>query len=227
MSFVDDKLEFSDAWHVEVGPGIGGPVPYVAPTQAVVKPATTADPYMYVTIAGSRYTDMMAALLRPWQPEFIEDPKNVEITLEFTLNTDDNSFNSLQALETDLRIADAAGYNYNGSFQNNYQEGGQIQVYGVPPNPPWVDTGLKPGKFSRNTDHHVRIRYAVNTVAHTMSTPWAEIDGIRYSVPAKLMNVPGDLVKWTPGLYLQLQLDLAFAGGSSTVKFKNVRCVWE
>jgi hypothetical protein len=227
MSFTDDLLEYNDGWQVRVGPGIGGPVPFVAPTLATVASASDANPYMTVSIAGKGYTDMMAALQRPWQQEFVENPAKVELTLDFMVNTDTPSFNTLQALESDFRICDPAGYNYNGSFQINYKEEGQIQVYGVAPNPAWVNTGLNPGRYSPSVDHHVRIRYVVNTVAHTMSTPWCEIDGKRYVTPARLLNVSGDLLKWTPGLYLQLQLDLAFAGGSSTVKFKNIKCVWE
>jgi hypothetical protein len=181
---------------------------------------------LVVSIAGAAYTDMMAALQRPWQPQFISNPAKVELTLDFILNTDVPSFTTLQALESDFRICDPAGYNYNGSFQNNYEEGGQIQVYGVAPNPAWLNTGLKPGKYSSGVDHHVRIRYVVNTVAHTMQMPWSDIDNVRYTVNAPV-NVPGDLLNWTPGIYLQLQLDLAYAGGASTVKFRNIQCIWE
>jgi hypothetical protein len=227
MSYIDGSLEFNDKWHVEVGPGIGGPVPFVAPTTATVVPASDSNPYMTVATTGTAYTDMMAALQRPWQPQFIMNPAAVEITMQFTLNTDFNSFTSLQALEHDLRICDAAGYNYNGSCQNNYEEGGQVQVYGVAPNPPWVNTGLMVGKYSEGVDHVVKIRYVVNTIAHTMSIPWYDLDNVRHVIPANLQNVPGQLLNWTPGLYLQLQLDLAYKGGSSVVKFKNVQCIWE
>jgi hypothetical protein len=180
-----------------------------------------------VAINGAAYTDMMAALQRPWQPEFIENPAAVGIRLEMVLNTDLDALNMLQALEHDLRICDAAGYNYNGSCQNNYEEGGELQIYGVPPNPAWVNTGQMVGRYAENEDHLVRMRYLVNTVAHTMSTTWFEVDGLQHIIPANLQNVPGQLLNWTPGLYLQLQLDLAYAGGKATVRFKNVKCIWE
>jgi hypothetical protein len=60
-----------------------------------------------------------------------------------------------------------------------------------------------------------------------MSTTWFEVDGLQHIIPANLQNVPGQLLNWTPGLYLQLQLDLAYAGGNATVRFKNVKCIWE
>jgi len=226
MSFVDDLLEYYPNWTVKTGPDIGGPVPFVAPTTATVKPALDGNPFMVVTTVGAGYTDMMAALRRPWQAEFITDPTAVSITFEFTLNTDANSPVVLQALEHDLRICDSAGYNYNGSCQNNYQQGGELQVYGVSPNPAWTNTGLFPGKYSPNVDHVVKINYVVNTVAHTMSTTWIEIDNVQHVVPASLQNVPGQLLNWTPGLYLQLQLDLNYAGGTSVVRFKDVKCIW-
>ena len=49
----DNLLERNPQWQAIANAGIGGPVPYVAPTVYTVTPATDQDPFLTVTITGS------------------------------------------------------------------------------------------------------------------------------------------------------------------------------
>jgi|HubBroStandDraft_2_1064218.scaffolds.fasta_scaffold99454_3 hypothetical protein len=226
----DTQLELSP-WSTRTGPGIGGPVPFVAPTSFTVTQPTSTNQYLEVSITGSAYTDGMAVQQRPWIAPF--DPSQICIRYEFDIFPKASAATCAQAIETDLRISSPSGYNYNGSFQNNYEEKGQIQVYGVAPNPAWRDTGIMVGLYVQGPQH-VEINYLINDTNTTangmppfsMSIVSFELAGKLYPIPVALQNNPGDNLKWTPGLYEQLQLDLNYAGGSFAVGFRNIACDW-
>lgn len=213
--------EHSSQWKVELGPLIGGPVPYMAPTNFQIIPPLDADSPMILSITGAGYTCGMAALQRPLMPVF--NPAAILLTFEYELCTDGKAPSLAQAIETDLLYCDAAGYKYNGSLQNNYQQGGQIQVANAAGN--WVDAGVVEGKYAPNQWHSVSIAYLISTVAHTLTYVSITIDNVVYplgqTVAAQLMSPA-----WMPGVYNQLQLDLAAAGGAYSVGFKNIADVW-
>jgi hypothetical protein len=213
----DNNLELSTQWQVKTGADIGGPVPFVPPTSFVIIPPLTTS--MAVYIAGPAYTDGMAALQRPWMPVF--NPAAIPITLQYEICTDLNAPSQAQAIETDLRICDTAGWNYNGSFQINYEEGGQLQVYN--PTTPWLNTGCIPGKYSPGLWYPVAINYLVNTVTHVLTFVSASIDGIVYWLG---QTAPAQQLNWVPGLYNQFQLDLAASGGAFSIGLKNIDDVW-
>jgi hypothetical protein len=228
----DQQLEFSpicpipnaptsQMWVARYDKGIGGPNPYVPPTSFTIIGPSRAYPWMQVPIVGPAYTDGMASTFRPWLRN------SDRISLELDVMTDANNLTASQANEMDLILVTPDGWYFNGSWQLNNQEGGQIQVYGVPPNPAWVNTGITPGKFAPNTPYHVKINYAIDYAKHTMSTPSSEINGQVFPTPASLLNVPGIQNGWAPGVYVQLQSDLNFAGGGFKTFYRNITINWE
>lgn len=224
--FEDSSLERSSQWATYIGPGIGGPVPYVPPTSYTITPPTNLNEWMQVAIAGPGYTDMMAALHRPLMPFF--DPAQVPLEMEFDMMTDLNAPTKAQAIEFETCVCDAASYYYNGSLQINYvNPAGELQAYqGV--SVPWGNTGIMVPALTPFQIYHFRIGYLLNTVARTMSIQWIEIDGKRSQLPPQFQNTPATLKSppWAPGLYVQYQLDLAFAGGAFAIYVSNVRNNW-
>src|ERR1700691_4094399 len=197
--FVDQNNEISTQWQVKTGAGIGGPDPFVAPETFTITPAQDVGDWLEVTIDGAGYTCGMAALQRPLQPFF--NPAAVLFALEYDIQTDTNAPTAAQAIETTVRISTADGYNYIGGGQLNYEGGGMFQIYTE--KVPWLDTGIKQGKYTPHTTYHVKWNHLLNTVAHTLSVPSIEVNGVVHSVPASMQNVPGQLLKWTAGVYLQ------------------------
>jgi hypothetical protein len=212
----DEKLELSALWGVRTGPDIG---PWPSGSTFTITPPSSTNGYMTCAIKGGAYADAMAALQRPYLPNM------GRVSLEYDILTDANAPAQAQAIETDIRICDPNGYNYNGSFQINYQQGGEIQVYTAPV--PWANTGLMPGKHPPMVTRRCRIAYAFDVVKHTISTLTAVIDGVTYAIPVTLQNVPGQLLNWVPGIYVQLQSDLAANGGSFSLGYRNIAVVWE
>jgi len=230
--FRDTNLEFSP-WGVRTGPGIGGPVPFVAPKSFTVAAPTPERQAIVVAIEGTAYTDGMAVQQRPWIDAF--DPSQILVRYEFDmLIPDGNAAKFAQAIETDLRLCSKSGYNYNGSFQNNNQEKGQIQVYGVAPKPAWQNTGIMIGMYAEDVLHHVEINYLINdtnTAANgmppfSMNISSFELDGELYTIPAAFQNSPGALLNWVPGAYEQLQHDLNSTGGAFEIEFSDIAIDW-
>jgi hypothetical protein len=218
----DGNLEWSSQWVTRIGPDIGGPNPFVAPTSYGFKHPAVGNDWMEVYISGGAYTDMMVALQRPILPVF--NAAAIELAWEFDLYTDVNTPVQAQALETDIRLCDAAGYNYNASLQLNYQSGGQIQISNAKGG--WSNTGLIPGKYAPNVPYHVDINYLFDTVEHTVSVQSMEINYKAYVIPLTMQKVPAQLLKWVPGVYLQVQSDLASTGGAFSYWMKNISLDW-
>lgn len=218
----DLLLEYNMQWQAIANSGIGGPVPYVAPKVFTVTPATTANPALTVTIEGSSYTDMMAATHRPLMPAFY--PGEIYYSLQFLFGPDGNGKN-VQADEFEASFADANGYYYNNSMQhNNVNPAGMIQAYASPENV-WANTGIVIPRPTLPT--LFTVNYLVDTVNRVMSTPSVEIGGKVYPLPAAFQKVPGEKRDWTPGVYVQFQLDLASKGGAFTNKYSGVNLNWE
>lgn len=225
----DALLEYNKQWAVYTGPDIGGPVPYVAPTVATVTPASNKSADLVVEISGKGYTDMMAATHRPLMPAFY--PNAIYYSLSYDITTDLTSLSTVQALESEASYCwlDAQGecWYCNNSLQFNYEEGGMIQAF-TPANP-WLDTGIKVPKFNPNVPTPVKISYLVDTVNRVMSTQGVTVDGVSYALPAAFQKIPAirKTPTWAPGVYVQFQLDLAYAGGTLTNKYRNIGVNWE
>jgi len=219
----DSSLEYNQQWEALANAGIGGPVPYVAPTTYTATPATTADPYLTVVIEGSKYTDMMAATHRPLLPVFYSD--QVYYSFAFDINS---STQAIQALEFEASYCDANQYYYNNSMQLSYVNPvDEIQAY-VSPTNVWANTGIIIPKFAVGVATPVVVNYLVNTVAHTMSTLSLSVNGTTYPLPAEFQQVPGAIRSgWAAGVYVQFQLDLPYAGGTITNKYSNISVNWQ
>lgn len=220
----DSLLEFNPQWEAIANSGIGGPVPYVAPTSFTATPATEDNPFLEVSITGSRYTDMMAATHRPLIPVFF--PDQVYYSLEFDITPDSNN-QVVQANEFEARYVDENAINYNNSMQlNNINPANTIQAF-LSNAVPWADTGILVPKFTPNVATKVKINYLVDTINRVMSTLSVEIAGKMYPLSTAFQKIPGVLTKgWTPGIYVQFQLDLASKGGTFTNKYSNIAIDW-
>jgi hypothetical protein len=219
----DANLEFNPQWTALANPGIGGPVPYVAPTVFTATPATKANPFLTVTIAGGPYTDMMAATHRPLMPAFF--PNAIYYSFEFEITPDAN-FKNIQALEFEAAFC-ANGIYYDNASQLNYvNPAGHVQAYASPENV-WADTEIILPQFTAGMATPVRVNYLVDTVGCTMSTLSLEVMGKAYPLPAQFQKVPGaPRSGWAPGIYVQFQSDLASKGGTFTNKYSNVHLDW-
>lgn len=219
----DGLLEYNPQWMALANSGIGGPVPYVAPKVDTVTPATAAKPFLTVVDNGTSYTDMMAATHRPLMPAFYLNAIRYDFAFDIT---PDPNISDVQALEFEASLADQNGYYYNNSMQyNNVNPKGHIQAYASPTNV-WADTGIVVPMFAPGVQTEVVVSYLVDTVGHTMSTLSVSIGGKTYPLPALFQKVPGFLRNWTPGVYVQFQLDLASKGGSITNKYSNISVNW-
>lgn len=226
----DVNIEYNKQWEALANPGIGGPVPYVAPKVFTVTPASLTNPNMEVTISGGSYTDMMAATHRPLIPAFF--PNQIYYSFVFNIIVDQNAPTQDQAFESEAVYCwlDSAGkcWYCNTSFQVNYEEGGMVQVY--TPNNPWLDTGIKVPKFTPNVPCPVKISYLIDTVNHVYSTLGFVMNGVSYALPASCQKLPA-VVKsppWAPGVYTQFQLDKDYLpSGQMTNKYNGVGINWE
>ena len=220
----DALLEYNKQWTAIANEGIGGPVPYVAPTTYTVTPG----PAVAVTIAGKGYTCMMAATHRPLMPAFF--PSQVYYSFEYLLQTDANVA-QLQAHESEASYCwtDSKGTWYcNNSLQlNQVNPKGMIQAYASPTNV-WADTGIVVPNLLPNEFYPIKISYCVDMIGRTMSTQSITINGRTYPLPGIFQKVPAiSRPGWAPGIYAQIQLDLAFAGGSVTNKYSGININWE
>ena len=230
----DSGLEFNKQWIAIANAGIGGPVPYVPPKVFTVTPATLANPNLEVTIAGSAYTDMMAASHRPLMPAF--DPSQIYYSLLFNLNIDQNTPTQGQALESEANYVyvDAKGisWEFPSDWQINIEQGWMVQ--GFTPTAPWLNTGIRIQPLTPGTPCPVKISYLVDTVNNNVSTLGFVVDGVSYAMPAAFQKIPAqqknkavNVGAWAPGIYVQFQSDLASKGGLMTNKYTGVAINWE
>lgn len=217
----DNRLEYAPQWAVIANEGIGGPEPYVPPTIYTVTPASPADEWLEVMTVGKGYTDMMAYLHRPLPPAF--DSSAQFISFEFELATDNNAPLKAQAIEFENCFCDAASYYYNGSLQINYNAGGELQAW-QGPNYPWINTGINLGILVPETPYRFKVLYLLNTVKRTLSTVSVTVNDVTHALPPQFQNIPAIQKNppWATGVYVQYQLDLAFAGGQFSVFAKNI-----
>lgn len=86
------------------------------------------------------------------------------VTFQYQITIDPATPISAQVIETDMKLTDAAGYTYDGSFQFNIAAGWKVQVSG-----PWQDTGVSILPFAVGATYTVTIAYALDYVAHTIT----------------------------------------------------------
>jgi hypothetical protein len=90
------------------------------------------------------------------------------------------------------------------------------------------------GMYSEDVLHHVAIDYFINDTnakanglpPFSMNIVSYQLDGETYVIPVAMQNSPGQLLKWVPGIYEQLQLDLNYAGGAFEVEFSEISIDW-
>lgn len=206
---------------IRTGPGIGSPgLPN--PTAFTASAPTAADPWLTVSTDGPAYADGEAATIRP-----VYAANTGLFTYAYTIKTSPAALTAAQALETTPRLFTADGWNYPTDFQNNYEEGGMIQIW-QSASAPWVDTGIVVGKYTPNTPYKVEINYSFNSTAHTLSVLSFNINGKLYKIPTSMQNVAGSQQPsgWTPGIYIQRQLDLNALGGSFSVSYQDERIIY-
>jgi hypothetical protein len=220
---IDGGLEYLP-WQTYVNPGIGN-----APETCSAVSATSAVPELAVSIKGGKYANMMAAIHRPMPPTV--SGNQVAYAMSYTLTTDE-SVVLLQAHESEIRccFTDSKGINYNPNCSlqlNQVNPKGMIQAY-ASANNVWADTGIVIPNLAPNTSYPITINYLLDMVGHTQSTTSINIMGKTYSLPSLFQKVPfgPQVPAWTPEMYIQVQLDLAFAGGSVTCKYSGVNLIW-
>lgn len=216
----DWQLEFSPQWAVAPwNPGIGP----VEPKSATVTPATTNEPYLIFSVDGPPgYSNALAATKRPLLPVY--DPSQIYLSFAFTFTPDANGA-LVQADEFEALYFDENGYYYHTQMQrNNVNPAGMIQAYASSTNV-WADTGIViPRRWAEPTE--IVVSYMVDTVAHTSSILSLTVAGVTYPLPSQFQNVPATQPKWTPGIYVQAQLDLGAKGGSVTNKYSDMSVNW-
>jgi hypothetical protein len=231
----DSGLEFNKQWYAIANAGIGGPKPYVAPTLFTVTDGTVSKSgALEVAIAGSSYTDMMAATHRPLMPVF--DPSHIYYSFSYEINLDPNAPTQGQALESEAvpTWTDKNGISWQlpGYFQINIEEKGMVQGFTIAE--PWLDSGNRVQIPTPGTPYPVKISYMWNQVANTISLPGFKANGVKYAMPSAFQNVPAlakntvpNVDTWQQGMYVQLQSDLASKGGSMTNKYTGIELNWE
>jgi hypothetical protein len=196
---------------------IGG----VAPTTYSFTPGTGGATALTMACAntGSAYADWMAYLApRP----ILSSTGNLKLSL--TLTPDASCATYAQCIEIDTIIS-YGGYNYNGSCQLNYAEGGHFQIVNAAG--AWVDCGFNPGILSAGVAHTLVFTYAYDTTAKTFSFVSIELDGTVYTISGTLQNVPASLMGWATGVILQLQQDLnSTTGAHMSFTVDNVQYSW-
>lgn len=214
---IDPNLERSSQWKPNTGQSIGGIAPSSYGT-FLVPDAADGWRVFYTTGIAGQYCDWLAALQRPWMTN------NGLLTLAYDIIVDVNSLTVAQAIETDTRISDLAGYNYNCSMQINYATG-VLQLSNA--SGAWASTPFAPGKYVPNIIHHVEARYQFDTTKHVSSVLSAAIDDEFYAIPSAMQNIAATKKGWAPGPLLQVQQDTNIAGGSFAMYMRRIEYRWE
>lgn len=206
---VDQNIHLLTPWDIHVGAGIGGvpPASYgVEMLPGIAKFYT----------AGPAYSDWLAAQHRPICPN------TGNLTLSFSLMTDDLAPAAAQALEFDTRVS-IAGLNYNFSAQFNYAEGGTFQI--VDNGGHWVDTGWKPGKFEPWIWYPIVLMYRFDTAKRTFSFMGAS-NGVSVAVPTGMQNLAAANLSWADSASVQVQQDIAGMAGAFSEYIKEMNLTW-
>jgi hypothetical protein len=212
VSICDTDLHLRADWENHVGINIGGTQPTSYGT--VLLPNAR----QFFT-AGKAYSDWLAAIHRPICPN------TGYLTLSFELMTDAACYDQAQALEFDTRIS-IASLNYNLSSQFNYFEGGAFQITDVRGN--WIDSGWKPGKFVPYVWYPITLRYGFDVAKKAYSFLSANNGvGSPYVIPKVLQGLPAQPLAWADSCSLQVQLDLAAAGGAFSIFTRKMEYTWE
>jgi hypothetical protein len=166
------------------GSSIGGPVPFVAPEYCNFDQDPANDMIRLVSNGGP-YVDWMAAA------EFPMQPNTGNFTLSFYLMATDLMSRYCQSFEFGLKITDAQQNLYTCVNQNNYQEGGQLQVYNAVN--PWTDAGFFIGMWTPGKWHYINAGYKLDFENFTFSAVEFDFDGVPFSVPNALKSQPAIL----------------------------------
>jgi len=227
---IDPNNEFNSAWFVAPwNPGIGP----VQPNVATVTPASAGNPNLQVYIDGpSGYSNMLAALHRPFMPlSNLGNLSKVAFSFSFNLITDKN-IGLLQALEFEVRpvFIDQHGRccNVNNCMQMNFvNPKGAIQAYASPTNV-WADTGIRIPPLEPKETYPIQVNYVTDMLNGFNSTPSVTIMGKTYPLPAMFQNVPAPIMSppWTSAMYMQIQMDLAKAGGKVMTEYNDMNINW-
>lgn len=217
---IDSNLQSLPGWgtHTQAdGSNIGGVPP--KSYGFIQSPAGSPGAMLFYT-SGSTvpggYADWEAYLARPILPN------KGNLAYSLFLSVDQNAANAAQAIETDV-ILWTGGYKYNFSLQNNYAEGGHIQIANASGG--WVDTGFNPGKYALDTE--ISFEAAFNLATKTGGIRSISLDGQIFTVPAPLNNIAASKTPWPgEGVFVQIQLDLTAAAGAYSILINNAQLAW-
>lgn len=211
---VDMDLELQPGWGTHTdddGSNIGGK----RPTDFGFQPNGPNDVLFHTQ--GGAYADWEAYIERPVLPN------SGHLGLQYNLTADENTAAAAQAIETDTILC-IGGWNYNLSAQLNYAEGGKYQI--AKENGGWVDTGFVVGRLAPLARHTVAFEYAFDIVAHKSSVVAITLDGMRYTIPENLQNVPATQKGWRDGAIFQVQMDLGSKGGAYDIDLARAQFAW-
>jgi hypothetical protein len=197
---------------------IGGVPPAVYSFTQGTYPATAATLSCSGSTVPGGYADWMAYL--PPRP-ILTNTGNLQ--LSFTLTVDAACATYAQAIEIDTILSEA-GYNYNGSCQLNYAEGGRFQIVNAAQS--WIDCGFNPGLLTPGIAHAVVFTYKFDTTTRLFSFASIQLDGVLFTIPTGMQNVPAYVAGWAPGPCLQVQQDLNAAAGHMSFTIDNVQYAW-
>lgn len=150
-------------------------------------------------------------------------PNTGNLEFSFDLIVDEANSTAANVRETDVILV-TGGYKYNFSGQQNITEGGMIQIADSKGN--WVDTGIKLGILSPNVRHSLSWKYSFDTTKHTGSVVSFALDGVGYSIPTSLQNIPASVCNWTEGAYPQFQMGSLPAGVYWSTILSDVVLTW-
>ena len=150
----------------------------------------------------------------PWQA--------ANITLCYSLRTDTATGIYGQVCETDMKITDAVGWTYDGSFQWNIAAGWQAQVGN-----PWFNLGFQiPAPIPGLWDDSIRIHYQIDYAAHTIAVVGVDAAGTSY-VPTKVTPIAAKQAGWAPSqIVTQLQLCNNAKPGAYSLEFGKIGYVF-
>lgn len=118
--------------------------------------------------------------------------------------------------EFDTRFETPDGYDLNCSSQIVQSKGGKLQISNAAGS--WVDTGYSV-PITPATSYHFKYSYWYDLSTHTYGisritiTPAGGADQV-YAISRNLQALAGQQLKWTSGIYIQVQLDTTDNGAS-------------
>jgi hypothetical protein len=138
-----------------------------------------------------------------------------QIKLSTTFAFDSNSLVNAQAKELGVKWTDADGWTYNAQIQaNDSTSKTNMQIDVVNKEYGWSSNGVILPKFTPNTLHSIVTTSQFDSRLHTVSTSLIRIDGIPYTTPADLLDLPAQQLGWEKGfLFGGIQTDTNPLGG--------------